>query len=217
MKANNCFLKVERRDFWNQVWETFSRKPRGNLFASLETRWREPHRRHHDGRHLAECLDLLIHWIELAQFPNEVAIAIWFHDAIYDPKSTQNERDSANWAVRELTVARVNGDSIDRIEELILSTDHGSRFQHHEQPDMQLLHDIDMAVLGSQPERYRRYQAGVASEYSFAGDAYASGRGRFLQSLLDSEWIYKTPAGRSTFEEQARANIQQELTDLQTK
>ena len=49
--------------------------------------WSEPNRDYHDQRHLRECLALWARWRDHSPRAGEVAIALSFHDAIYDPQA----------------------------------------------------------------------------------------------------------------------------------
>jgi predicted metal-dependent HD superfamily phosphohydrolase len=55
----------------------------------------EPQRKYHTQQYLLECLRLFDEVWHLAERPHEVEMALWFHDAIYELKSSQNEQRSA--------------------------------------------------------------------------------------------------------------------------
>ena len=55
--------------------------------AELMAARSEPHRHYHDQRHLRECLALWARWRDHSPRAGEVAIALSFHDAIYDPQA----------------------------------------------------------------------------------------------------------------------------------
>ena len=75
------------------------------LFGDLKTKWTEPHRFYHtEENHLNPMLKMI------ATDPNTSAtekemleIIAYFHDAIYDPKSTTNERDSADFFIKSVS------------------------------------------------------------------------------------------------------------------
>ena len=68
---------------------------------------REPHRAYHTLQHLDECLDGLARERGHAERPAEIALALWFHDAIYDAHRHDNEERSADWARQALRAAGV--------------------------------------------------------------------------------------------------------------
>jgi predicted metal-dependent HD superfamily phosphohydrolase len=69
---------------------------RGRLVA----RYSEPHRHYHTWSHVLSCLDARERIAPLA--PLEVDVALWFHDAIYDPRAHDNEDKSAALMLEEL-------------------------------------------------------------------------------------------------------------------
>src|SRR6266571_2975962 len=69
------------------------------LNLDLVARYSEPHRHYHTVQHLNECLERLQELMPFVPHPAEIEIALWFHDAIYDTRKTDNEARSAHWAV----------------------------------------------------------------------------------------------------------------------
>ena len=88
---------------WDAAWSSLGWPAPAGLRAELMAAWSEPHRHYHDQRHLRECLALWTRWRDHSRRPGEVAIALWFHDAIYDPHASGNELNSAAWASRSLS------------------------------------------------------------------------------------------------------------------
>ncbi len=116
--------------------------------------WAEPDRRYHDLDHLRDCL------AELDRAPadgadrDRVEAALWFHDAIYDPRADDNEARSAEWARRalaELGVPSAVADDVARLVGLTRHTDPAP------DPSGRLLCDIDLAILGREPEAFDAY------------------------------------------------------------
>ena len=65
------------------------------LCGALLAAYAEPQRHYHSTQHLAECLHGFETVRHLAQRPAEVALALWFHDAVYDVQRHDNEAQSA--------------------------------------------------------------------------------------------------------------------------
>src|SRR5688572_31895573 len=93
-------------------------------FDDLMARYSEPHRRYHTTRHLDECFTKLAELRGFAERPAEVEVALWFHDAIYEKRSSKNEAKSAELAASRVVAAGGSGESATRISELIMATRH---------------------------------------------------------------------------------------------
>jgi predicted metal-dependent HD superfamily phosphohydrolase len=197
------------------------------LQAELMMAWAEPHRHHHDQRHLRECLALWTRWREHSLRPAEVAIALWFHEAIYDPQAPgagSNELNSAAWAARSLVRAGADSDTAQRVHDLVMSTKQATQqgFTQETAPaalglslDAQLLVDIDLAILGSPAERFERYERDVRKEYARApGLRYPAARAEVLQSFLDRPRLYHGEHAVVLLEAQARINLAAALSRL---
>lgn len=166
-------------------------------------RWREPHRHYHTLEHLDECLAWL-DTVDGAERPDELAIALFFHDAVYDPARADNEAQSAALFVH--MAAGAPAPVVERVAALILST-----ASHEGSGDAALLADIDLAILGAPPARYDRFERDVRREYAIYDDAsYSAGRRRVLAGFLERLSIYQTPPFQR-LEPQARDNLARSL------
>lgn len=169
-----------------------------------------PGRHYHTRQHLSECLVLFAEVAHLAKRPGEVAIALWFHDAVYVPRAPDNEARSAAWAAEALLGAGAAEAVIARVEALIMATaDHDA----HGDPDARLVIDIDLAILGAAPARFAEYEQQVRAEYAAVPlEVYRQKRAELLASFLARPAIYGTPELHARLEAQARANLQHALS-----
>lgn len=201
---------------WKQPWAELGLPARMELHAELRKRYSEPHRAYHNQHHIAECLQLLEQAQALAEYSATIEIAIWFHDAIYDPRKTDNERRSANWAQRELRRAGASFDLQQRIVDLVMITCHG--VADPQTPDEALMSDIDLAILGAGVNRFDEYEQQVRQEYRHVPtQLFRPARRKILSEFLERERIYFTPWFRERREAQARANLQRSLIRLAGK
>jgi predicted metal-dependent HD superfamily phosphohydrolase len=205
---------------WAAAWSSLGRPAPAGLQAELMTAWSEPQRHYHDQRHLRECLGLWTQWREHSPRAGEVALALWFHDAIYDPQASSNEMNSAAWAARSLVRAGADSDTAQRVHDLVMATQHG--FTQETAPaalgaslDAQLLVDIDLSILGSPTERFQRYDQDVRKEYAWVpGFRYQEARAQILQSFLDRPRLYQGEHAVALLEAQARINLAGALSGL---
>jgi len=180
------------------------------LLTRLILSWSEPNRHYHSLRHLQECLLLLERWGAHSPFHHHVGMALWFHDAIYDATRHNNEERSARWAYAALKALDVGSDDCRCIARLIRATRHDGGA--HEGDDIDLMLDIDLAILGADRARFEEYERQVRLEYAHVDDAaFARRRARFVDSMLSREKIFRTEVARSELEVQARANLKRSI------
>ncbi|MEM7112442.1 MAG: N-methyl-D-aspartate receptor NMDAR2C subunit [Chloroflexota bacterium] len=182
------------------------------LFQQLAAAHSQPDRHYHNQDHVAACLRLLQAHQSLASQPAEIAVAFWFHDAVYDAQRGDNEEESAAWAMRFLAEQNVAQSTIDRIEALILAT------KTHDtlvDDDQKLMIDIDLAILGQPPAVFAAYDAAIRREYAWVEEEkYRVGRTAVLTKFLQKEYIYQTEPFQRRYEAQARTNLARAIAQL---
>src|SRR6478736_7260112 len=135
-----------------------------SLGAQLVASYAHPNRRYHDGTHLAEVLER-VHELSAGGVEFDrmaVLLAAWFHDSVYDAQPDAEKR-SAAWAAEALPTL-VDQAVVDEVVRLVLVTEH-----HRPAPGDRngcALSDADLAILASDPERYREYAASVRTEWA---------------------------------------------------
>ena len=199
------------RRHWEHAWQDLRLPAPAGLVDALIAAWSEPWRHYHTKQHLLECLDLLAVERAAAQQPGEVALALFFHDAVYDLQAADNEARSADWATQALTQAGMPADAVARVHALVMATCHDAA-PTAAHPDAQLLVDIDLSILGAPPARYAEYEAQIRREYAHVPpDIFEPRRKRILGSFLAREPIYQTAGMHARREAQARVNLKQAI------
>jgi len=198
---------------WSTLWPRLRLPiPPGADFAALLARYREPHRAYHTDQHLHECLEWLDELRVLAGDPAALELAIWYHDAIYRPRRSDNEQASADLATADLRAAGATGTLVAMVSALILSTTHRAT---PPPGDAALLADIDLAILGAPAARYAEYETQIRTEYRWApGFLFRRGRVALLREFLARPRLYSTPALYARLEAQARHNLADSIRAL---
>jgi predicted metal-dependent HD superfamily phosphohydrolase len=184
------------------------------VIPELEAAYAEPHRRYHTRRHIEQCLALLDQVPDLMDSERQVLTwAIWWHDAIYDPKASDNEARSADLAKVQLRDLDASIHAREEVARLIrLTAGHGVE---DEDRLGEILVSIDLAILGATPEAYDAYARAVREEYAhLSDDTWRRGRAKVLQNFLDTTVIYPDASLRDRFEAPARANLAREIAAL---
>ena len=200
---------------WRRLWtELGAQSIDGGLFNQLVAAYSERHRHYHTLQHLRECLAHCEAAASLALHPAEVELALWFHDAVYDPHRDDNEECSAEWAWRSILAAGCAEAVAQRVQASVLATK--SHAAGGRDADVQLVLDIDLAILGAAPARFADYGRQVRAEYAHVADAdWRAGRTRIHADFLARPRIYSTVAFHDALEHRARENIAQAMAALQ--
>jgi predicted metal-dependent HD superfamily phosphohydrolase len=200
---------------WLALAEEFSidDEDAGAVFAVLLNGYSEKHRFYHNLSHVHALLFLAADFREIFSDYDCVRLAIWFHDAIYEPQRNDNESESAKLAVTHLSRFGLAKNKIQKVEEMILAT---ARHEASELDfDGKLFLDLDLSILGADEEIYKKYSQAIRCEYSFVPQVlYSEGRKKILENFLRREFIYFTGEMRFRFEAAARVNIENEIKEL---
>lgn len=202
-----------RLEGWRRSWRELGQPAADeNLFHRLVACWGEAHRHYHTLQHLYECLDLFEQVRGTARRPGEIELALWFHDAFYDPKRDDNEERSARWARDSVLQAGLPAGTADRLHALVMATRHEAV---PEDEDAQLLVDVDLAILGSDAGRFDESDEQIRLEYAHVPeDEFRAGRRRVLGEFLARPRLYSTEHFHSRYERQARENLSRALARL---
>ena len=196
---------------WQRLWgELGAKVVNGGLMNQLVAAYSERHRHYHTLQHLRECLVQFDAAAMLARRPAEVELAIWFHDAVYDPQRSDNEERSADWARDSVLAAGCGADMANRVAALVLATK--SHVAPADDADTALLLDVDLAILGAAPARFDEYERQIRAEYAHVPEAeFRVGRARVLQEFLVRDRLYITDVFHDALEARARTNLQRSL------
>jgi predicted metal-dependent HD superfamily phosphohydrolase len=192
--------------------------PQDQLDA-VQAAYAVPPRAYHNYAHVQEVLR---HYQEVAHGPGwnqpeEVRLAVLYHDAIYEAGRKDNEARSAQLALEH--IARWLPDrGIDaaRVAELInLTARHGALAPQDVDRDASLFLDCDMAILAADPAAFAAYDRGIAAEYrgQVPGWLFKLIRRRFLKALLGKERIFLSDWFHQRLVAQARINLRRAVTE----
>lgn len=198
---------------WASLWR--SAQAKGDplpWYEGLATAYAEPHRHYHNQRHIAECLREFDAVSKQSENPQALEFALWFHDAVYDPKASDNEEKSADLAARCLTDAKRDSSFSERVYQLVMATK-----VHQSEPgtDLALMIDIDLAILGSSWIRFSEYERAIRGEYEWVpADVFCAKRTEILERFLARDRIYSTEWFQRKYEQQARENLMNSIQNL---
>jgi predicted metal-dependent HD superfamily phosphohydrolase len=212
-------ISPERLDLmqtgWVRLLAGYSVEPAAAypVFDRLVAAYSEPHRFYHTLEHVHEVLKVAGKLADLGSDPSAIQLAAWFHDAVYNPRATDNEERSAALATELLRPLRVPETMIRHVAEITRATAHSTTAEVN--ADTAVLLDADLAILSAEERRYARYAADIRREYAWVEEsAYRAGRTKVLQSFLGRPRIFRTERMHAVAEEPARRNLSGEIERL---
>ena len=203
------------RERFEGLWERRIGAGAGAVFGELDALYREPHRRYHTPAHVEHCLCCFDLAADRMEEPDAVEMALWFHDAVYDVPTEENERRSA-----ELFAARAGGRGPERfrstVHRLIMATTH--RDPPPATLDEAFIVDIDLSSFGLPWEEFLRDSRAVRAEFPQVPDAEFYPRQKnFLESLGARPAFCFTEFFRDRHEARARRNIERLCAKLEAE
>jgi predicted metal-dependent HD superfamily phosphohydrolase len=137
------------------------------VFERLVARYSEAHRRYHTLAHIDACLGWLDWFRGSAERPELVELALWFHDAVYDPRASDNESQSAQLARDQLADLGVGRSALEVVALHIAAT------REHLSTDVDscLVVDVDLAILGAKDADFARFETQIRDEYGHVSDS----------------------------------------------
>ncbi|MBT9394961.1 hypothetical protein KLP40_17480 [Hymenobacter sp. NST-14] len=187
---------------------------RDDTYRQLESAYSGPGRHYHNLTHIRALLDTVDQHAALVHDRAVVELAIWFHDAVYDYRSAENEIRSAALARQFLARTTLSPEQQARVAYLIECTArHTAR--HAPAPDLDFFLDADLQILGAAEADYAEYARQIRQEYRLIpGFLYRRGRRKVLEQLLNTPVLYCTPEFRARLDAAARRNLRWELAGL---
>jgi len=172
-------------------------------------RYNEPHRFYHNIKHLIHVLeqfDFAVEHIGVSQ--NTAAIiemAIWYHDAVYNPDKNDNEFQSAELFAEHAQAMDINVNIINDVKRIILVTEN-----HHlaSSLDEEIMSDCDLSPLGFTKEGFDKSDKDIRKEYP---NTPAIERKKALEKFLKHNGIFKTTIFKKAYESQALENIKEKI------
>jgi len=190
---------------WHRLMKTLAIPENNDTYTKLIEAYSEKHRAYHTLEHIDACLIQLDAVTGETDNPDVIEIALWFHDAIYNPLSSTNEEDSAALAKSFLYENLVASDMTDRVYELIIFT------KNHHAPnsaDGQLILDIDLSILGAERNIYEQFENNIRKEYRLIPSfIFKRERKKILKSFFERQRLYHSDYFFERYEKQAKENL----------
>lgn len=225
-KLKEKHILGKARKHWTALMTALG-NPKGSeeVFQDLLKRYGEPHRAYHNLEHIVAMLDDFEAVKsslkpDIEEFASQLAFAIWFHDAVYDPKASNNEAESAHLADKAANALGLT-DRADLnkvrhfdhiVNDLIMLTKH---IEVPKFPLGRLMVDLDLAILGKSGYLFNAYEVGIRKEYEWVPWVeFRKKRAEILQRFLDRKSIYSLDVFWTKYQAAAEENLKRSIENL---
>ena len=182
-----------------------------NQLDWLQSAHKVPPRAYHNLDHVLACLAEFDRVRHLAEKPDAVEVALWFHDSVYNPRYAENEEASAIMAKGWLDDSGAPAELGLAVAELIFKTRHDLG-DPPETVDQKLIVDVDLSILGQAAEVFDEYENKIREEYDWVDwEVYRVRRPEILGRFLERDRIYFTSEFRDRYEAAARSNLKRSI------
>jgi predicted metal-dependent HD superfamily phosphohydrolase len=190
------------------------------IHARLKPRYDEKQRHYHAWPHIESLLEWFVEVHGSLNEPDAVHFAILYHDAIYDPRASDNEAKSAA-LFRSEWGGSLAPAMLSAVDTMIMATT-----AHELEPlkasetaelinDCSYFLDMDLAILGAPHDDFERYNSDIRKEYSHVPDvAFRIGRTNVLKRILERPRLYFTDYFFDRLEASARNNLTRAIKAL---
>lgn len=200
-------------ELWQSTWRNLgATEVDEDVFRRLIVEYTKYERSYHTYNHIVDCFEKFAKVSHMAKHADEIRMALWFHDAVYDSKRSDNELKSAELA-RDISLkSGASKDVSSRIYDLVLATRHNVT---PEDDDQKLLVDVDLSILGADPRVFDEYERQIGWEYRWVPKPIFSRRRReILRQFLSRPRIFSTKSFQDEFEEKARQNLERAISKI---
>lgn len=183
----------------------------------LRARYAAPDRHYHGQRHIDLLLALHAELRPALSAPDAVELAIWYHDAIYDPRRADNEAESA--ALLRADLSGIADPALVRHAATLVLATHTHRVPPGLAPplasDCAHFLDMDLSILGADADTFAWYDAAIRREYAHVPeDQWRRRRPAVLASFLARDRLYLTEQFHARLDAIARANLKRAIAGL---
>ena len=214
------FIYTTDLDSFSALWQRCLKKNQSDnssteLHHRLILAYDEPQRVYHTLTHIKSCFKILQDVAHLAGNADALALAIWFHDAIYDIDAKDNEKCSAEWFLK--VTENLFADSIRHLVcSHIMATLHcGEEIKDH---DSQIMVDIDLFSFGKPWPDFIRDSENVRAEKAEVPDSeFYQKQCGFQKCLLSKPRFFQSDYFYQHYESQARQNLSRFLAITEQK
>lgn len=212
---------------WAALWRALG-APEPHPVEELLARYEEPHRAYHVRAHLAECLARFDAARALAVRPAEAECALWYHDAVYDPRAADNEARSGELAAAATARAGLAPDAVARVRALVMATRHEAVAARADASpvggdavpapiDVALVVDADLGILAADAARYAEFEREVREEYAWVPlPVFRARRAAILETFLQRPRLF-TSGAFDADEARAHSNLTNAISALRDR
>lgn len=184
------------------------------LWIEIESSHSSKNRYYHTLAHLCHMLHQLGQHKPHLHDRDALLFSLFYHDIVYNVTQRDNEILSAQLAENRLVRLSVPTETILHCTHQILATQHHEK---HNDSDINIFLDLDLAILGQSSEIYADYAHKIRQEYAiYPDEMYKAGRKKVLHHFLQQHRIFKTDLFSDLYEKNARQNLATELDHINT-